>query len=173
MIAPTTKLCQLAILPLAASLLLFAVPEAWPVVVVLDLLLAVVAIGDATTLPRRSGFEARREFEPIATRGERHRIGLVIENRSRRAHEIDVRDDVGGVIDGGYGAMAGGADAFGQRVLVNAIDGRFAGACGCEEVEFASSQLVSATAQTGREGALRERIEDRARLGGHLLGFGI
>ena len=99
MIAPTTKLCQLAILPLAASLLLFAVPEAWPVVVVLDLLLAVVAIGDATTLPRRSGFEARREFEPIATRGERHRIGLVIENRSRRAHEIDVRDDVGGVIE--------------------------------------------------------------------------
>ena len=99
MIAPTTKLCQLAILPLAASLLLFAVPELWPVVVVLDLLLAVVAIGDATTLPRRSGFEARREFEPIATRGERHRIGLVIENRSRRAHEIDVRDDVGGVIE--------------------------------------------------------------------------
>ena len=99
MIAPTTKLCQLAILPLAASLLLFAVPEAWPVVVVLDLLLAVVAIGDATTLPRRSGFEARREYEPIATRGERHRIGLVIENRSRRAHEIDVRDDVGGVIE--------------------------------------------------------------------------
>ena len=99
MIAPTTKLCQLAILPLAASLLLFAVPEAWPVVVVLDLLLAVMAIGDATTLPRRSGFEARREFEPIATRGERHRIGLVIENRSRRAHEIDIRDDVGGVIE--------------------------------------------------------------------------
>ena len=99
MIAPTTKLCQLAILPLAASLLLFAVPELWPVVVVLDLLLAVMAIGDATTLPRRSGFEARREFEPIATRGERHRIGLVIENRSRRAHEIDVRDDVGGVIE--------------------------------------------------------------------------
>ena len=99
MIAPTTKLCQLAILPLAASLLLFAVPEVWPVVVVLDLLLAVVAIGDATTLPRRSGFEARREFEPIATRGERHRIGLVIENRSRRAHELDVRDDVGGVIE--------------------------------------------------------------------------
>ena len=99
MIAPTTKLCQLAILPLAASLLLFAVPELWPVVVVLDLLLAVMAIGDATTLPRRSGFEARREFEPIATRGERHRIGLVIENRSRRAHEIDIRDDVGGVIE--------------------------------------------------------------------------
>jgi len=98
-IAPTTKLCQLAILPLASAMLLFAVPGAWPMVVVLDLLLAAVAIGDATTLPRRSGFEVRREFEPIATRGERHRIGVVVENRSRRAHEIDIRDDVGGILE--------------------------------------------------------------------------
>lgn len=99
MIAPTTTLCQLAVLPLAAALLLFVVPEAWPVVVLLDILLVALAIGDATTLPRRSGFEARREFEPIATRGESHRIDLVIANRSRRSHEIEVRDDVGGVIE--------------------------------------------------------------------------
>ena len=99
MIAPTTKLCQLAMLPLASAILLFAVPGAWPVVVMLDLLLAAVAIGDATTLPRASGFEARREFEPIATRGVRNRIGLVIENRSRRTHEFEVRDDVGGDLE--------------------------------------------------------------------------
>jgi len=98
-IAPTTTLCQLAMLPLASAILLFAMPEAWPVVVVLDLLLLTVAIGDATTLPWRTSLEARREFEPIATRGERHRIGLVIENRSRRAHEIEVRDDVGGALE--------------------------------------------------------------------------
>jgi len=98
-IFPAPKLCLLAILPFAAALLLFAVPEAWPAVAVLDLLLVAVAVGDATTLPRRSGFRGRREFQPIATRGVRHRIDLVIENRSRRAHEVDVRDDVGGQLE--------------------------------------------------------------------------
>lgn len=99
MIFPTPKLCLLAILPFAAALLLFAMPEVWPVVAVLDLLLVVAAVGDATTLPRRSGFRGRREFQPIATRGVRHRIDLVIENRSRRAHEVEVRDDVGGALE--------------------------------------------------------------------------
>lgn len=99
MIAPSARLCLLAIAPLVLSLSLYLAPAGWPAVLAFDLAILVVAIGDATTLPRRSVFRARRELGGIATRGVRHPIDLVFENGSRRAHDLEIRDDVGGLLE--------------------------------------------------------------------------
>lgn len=99
MIAPTPRLCRLALAPLILSLSLYLAPAAWPAVLAFDVAILVVALGDASTLPRRSAFRARRELGGIATRGIRHPIEIVIENGSRRAHDLEIRDDVGGLLE--------------------------------------------------------------------------
>jgi uncharacterized protein (DUF58 family) len=98
-IAPTPRLFLLALAPLVLSLGLYLAPAGWPTVLACDLAILAVAVGDATTLPRRSALGVRRELAAIATRGERHPVEIVIENRSRRAHELEVRDDVGGLLE--------------------------------------------------------------------------
>ena len=98
MIAPTSRLCLLALAPVVLALGLFLAPEGWPGVLAFDLVILAVAIGDATTLPRRGTFRARRELGAIATRGVRHPIEIVIESGSRRAHDLEIRDDVGGLL---------------------------------------------------------------------------
>ena len=98
MIAPTPRLCLLALAPVVLSLGLYLAPAGWPGVLAFDLAIVAVALGDATTLPRRGGFRARREMGAIATRGVRHPIEIVIENGSRRAHDLEIRDDVGGLL---------------------------------------------------------------------------
>ena len=99
MIAPTARLCRLALAPLILSLGLYLAPAGWPAVLAFDLAILAVAVGDATTLPRRSAFRARRELGAIATRGVRHPVEIVIENASRRAHALEIRDDVGGLLE--------------------------------------------------------------------------
>lgn len=98
MIAPSARLCLLALAPLALSLGLYLAPAGWPGVLAFDLAILAVAIGDVTTLPRRAAFRVRREMGSIATRGVRHPIEIVIESGSRRAHDLEVRDDVGGLL---------------------------------------------------------------------------
>ena len=98
MISPTGRLCLLALAPLVLSLGLFLAPAGWPGVLAFDAAILLVAIGDATTLPRRATFRARRDMGPIATRGARHPIEIVVENGSRRAHDLEIRDDVGGLL---------------------------------------------------------------------------
>ncbi len=99
MIAPTARLVLLALAPLVLSLGLYLAPAGWPAVLAFDLAILAVAVGDATTLPRRSALRARREFGAIATRGVRHPIDVVVENSSRRAHDLEIRDDVGGLLE--------------------------------------------------------------------------
>lgn len=98
MIAPTPRLCLLALAPAVLALGLFLAPTGWPGVLAFDLAILAVAIGDATTLPRRGTFRARREMGAIATRGVRHPIEIVIDSGSRRAHDLEIRDDVGGLL---------------------------------------------------------------------------
>ena len=62
MIAPTPRLCRLALAPLILALSLYVAPAAWPAVLAFDIAILAVALGDATTLPRRSAFRARREL---------------------------------------------------------------------------------------------------------------
>ncbi len=93
MITPGRLLCLVCLLPLVVTLFLFVDPGAWPLVVVLDGLLAVVAIIDLLTLPTKRKFHVRRELAHIATRGEKHSIVILLENLGRRGLEVLVRDD--------------------------------------------------------------------------------
>ena len=68
MIAPTTRLCLLALVPMVPTAALFVAPTAWPAVVVADVLVLAVALADRTTLPGRSGLRVRRMMQPIALR---------------------------------------------------------------------------------------------------------
>lgn len=94
MIAPTRQLFLLGIVPLVPAVALFVLPGIWPLVVAADGVLVTVAIIDLLTLPRRGALRARREMQPVATRGMRHPITLVVENHGRGPLEIEVRDDV-------------------------------------------------------------------------------
>jgi uncharacterized protein (DUF58 family) len=92
-IAPTRRLCLLALVPLVPTVALFAAPEAWPAVAFADLVVVAVAVGDLATLPGRRAIRARRELQPIATRGAAQRVALTLENRSRQRCDLDVVDD--------------------------------------------------------------------------------
>lgn len=93
MIAPTRRLCLVALLPLVPTVALFAAPETWPIVACADLLVALLAAGDLATLPGRGAIRAGREIEPILTRGAPQRVALTLENRSRQGCRLDVVDD--------------------------------------------------------------------------------
>lgn len=93
MIAPTRRLCLLAALPLVPTAALFLAPAAWPVVAAIDLLVLAVAVGDLATLPGRDAIRVRRELEPIATRGVRHPVTIVVENRTSRPCDVELVDD--------------------------------------------------------------------------------
>jgi uncharacterized protein (DUF58 family) len=92
-IAPTRLLVLLGIVPLLPTLALFVAPAAWPVVVVADVAVLAVAAADLASLPRRSSLHARRELQPIATRGVRHPLTIVLENHGQRPLVVEVRDD--------------------------------------------------------------------------------
>jgi uncharacterized protein (DUF58 family) len=92
-IAPTRRLCLLALVPLVPTVALFAAPSAWPAVALADLLVVAVAVGDLATLPGRRAIRARRDIQAIATRGATQRVAITLENRSGRGCELDVVDD--------------------------------------------------------------------------------
>lgn len=93
MITPGRLLCLVCLIPMVVTLFLFVDPGAWPLVVFVDGLLAVVAFCDLLTLPHKRKFRVRRELAHIATRGEKHSIVIVLENLGRRVLELLVRDD--------------------------------------------------------------------------------
>lgn len=93
MIAPTRRLCLLALVPLVPTVTLFIFPTAWPAVLAADVLAIAVAVADLVTLPRRRSIAVRREMQPIATRGAPHPVAISVENRSRRVIDIDLVDD--------------------------------------------------------------------------------
>lgn len=93
MIAPTRILCTFAAGPAILTLLLYLYPHGWPAFVAVNSGLAAVALLDLISLPRKKKFKAKREMNHVATRGEKHPVTLVIENRSRRTFHGSVCDD--------------------------------------------------------------------------------
>ena len=93
MIAPARPLVLLALLPVALSVGLVVVPDAWPVVVAIDGAIALVALADLCTLPRRKRFRVGRQCGRVLSLREPHRVTLEIQNRSRRTLDALVRDD--------------------------------------------------------------------------------
>lgn len=80
-------------LPCVLTLGLIIDASWWIPVVLADGLLAAVALVDMFTVPSARRLFAFRECDTICSLGERHRVRLVIDNRTRRQLVIEVRDD--------------------------------------------------------------------------------
>lgn len=93
-IFPGRNFVLFALLPCAATLVLLVEPSLWQPAVALDLALAAAALVDLFTLPKWNRFHAERAIANVCSLGERHKVRLLVENRARRACEIDVRDDL-------------------------------------------------------------------------------
>jgi len=92
-IAPTRRLCVLALVPLVPTFALFVQPAFWPVVVLADFLIVAVAAADLASIPRQRAISIRRELQPIATRGALHPVTLRVNNESTRGIELSLVDD--------------------------------------------------------------------------------
>jgi uncharacterized protein (DUF58 family) len=93
-IYPHRRMLALLVLPCLLVLLLPVIPEVRTSVLLIDLAVVLIAIGDAFTLPTAGRFSAQRQLERIASLGKTHQVELLIENRSRRAWEMAIRDDL-------------------------------------------------------------------------------
>lgn len=93
MTLPSRQLVLLTLLPCVLTLCLIFEPALWIVVVTVDGLLLGIAFADFWTVPRFNRLNARRDCDTLCSLGERHRVRLFIENRTRRSLEIEVRDD--------------------------------------------------------------------------------
>lgn len=93
MTLPSRQLVFLTLLPCALTLSLVIEPGLWIVVLTVDGVLAGIALADYWTVPRARRLQAYRECDTLCSLGERHRVRLFIENRTRRALRIEVRDD--------------------------------------------------------------------------------
>ncbi len=93
-IYPTGRLVLLALGPAIVSLGLLAADWVMVLVLVLDGLLAGVALFDVLTLPRPGDFSAVRRSGRIVSIRKRHPVQLTLMNHSRTACEVTVRDGV-------------------------------------------------------------------------------
>jgi uncharacterized protein (DUF58 family) len=92
-IAPTRNLCALAAGPAILTLALYVFPNGWPAFIAINSGLVAIALLDLLSLPRKRGLTARREMTHVATRGEKHAVTLVVENRSKRVFNGFICDD--------------------------------------------------------------------------------
>jgi uncharacterized protein (DUF58 family) len=93
-IYPHTPLAILAVAPCALIVATPLFPDIVWAVVALDGMLALVAAVDLMTLPRQSDFSAQRQTLHVASLQKPHRVTLTVDNHSRRAHHVWIRDDV-------------------------------------------------------------------------------
>jgi uncharacterized protein (DUF58 family) len=93
-IFPQRMLVLWALLPAAMSLGLVVGSRFTPWLIGFDVLLAAVVLVDLATLPPRKWFACQREMGRIASLRKPHPVKLTISNRSTRALEVWVRDDV-------------------------------------------------------------------------------
>ncbi|MHB1033259.1 MAG: DUF58 domain-containing protein [Pirellulales bacterium] len=93
-IFPRRPLVFLALVPGLLSIGLATLPGVlWPLLA-LDAVLAMVALGDLATLPRKKVFSVERQTGRIASLRKTHPATLTVSNHSRRAHALAVRDGV-------------------------------------------------------------------------------
>ncbi len=89
---PRRRLVLLALLPSALTFVLLGWEAALPIVVGLDVVCIVVALGDLFTLPRRRDFSVDRRMGRVSSLRKPHPVVLTLENHARRAFAVSVRD---------------------------------------------------------------------------------
>lgn len=89
---PHVSLALLAMLPGGLSLLVGIVPESWPVIAFLDVLLGLAAVVDLSSVVGRTGFSIHRQMQRVASLRQRHDVTLTLVHRGRRSWKLRVRD---------------------------------------------------------------------------------
>lgn len=93
-IFPSQLLVMLGLIPcLLTGALLWKV-DAIPLIVTVDVALAVVAVWDLFSVPGASRFSAERDCQRIASLRKNHRVTLTVANRGPQDQFVTVRDDV-------------------------------------------------------------------------------
>ena len=93
-IYPRRPMIWLAMVPAVASAALLAGRELLVPLLALDGVIVVVMLADLLSLPRRGAFGAQREVQRVASLKSPHPVKLTIANRSSRAIDVWVRDDL-------------------------------------------------------------------------------
>jgi uncharacterized protein (DUF58 family) len=93
-IFPHTPLLLMLLLPCVGSLTLLLVPEALPMIMLIDAIILVMAFGDAIMLPKHSLFGVERTVQRVASLGKSHRVTLRLSYRGATPISIVVRDDL-------------------------------------------------------------------------------
>jgi uncharacterized protein (DUF58 family) len=91
---PARPLAQAVLLPALLSLAVFATEAVKPLVLALDLIVALVAIFDLFSLRGAPKLRVVRQCGTTCSLGERQRVTLIIENPTQRGRRLRLRDDV-------------------------------------------------------------------------------
>ncbi len=93
-IFPSRLTAAMLVVPVFFSLTLFWKQDILPLIVTLDVVLAVVLLGDLLSVPAKSSFSVQRETQRIGSLRKPHPVTLHVSNLSRRRQRIGVRDDI-------------------------------------------------------------------------------
>lgn len=91
---PERQLVRAALLPAAATLGLLISSVMLIPVLMFDAVLLIVVFIDLQTLPQRREFTLTREAGRVASLAKRHRVVLLLVNRSQQAYDVTLRDGV-------------------------------------------------------------------------------
>ncbi len=94
LIWPAKPLAQALLLPALLSLAVFATEAIKPVVLALDLMVALAAIFDLFSLRGAAKLQVVRQCGTTCSLGERQRVTLLVENPTQRGRRLRLRDDV-------------------------------------------------------------------------------
>jgi uncharacterized protein (DUF58 family) len=92
-IYPRMRFVLAALFPAVATIIIFALPEAFWVIGTIDGVIASIVIFDLFTLPRWRHFGVERHSSRIASLGKIHPVTLSILNHVRRRFRISISDD--------------------------------------------------------------------------------
>ncbi len=100
MISPTRQLAYLALFPAALTLLLYVLPAALIVVLMIDVIIVLAAMIDLFRLPTGRSLTIQRDIGKTATRGEKQRVELTAINHGEKMMNLVLRDDriPGGIV---------------------------------------------------------------------------
>lgn len=93
-IYPTRWMAVLFAAPLLASIGVLFSPFVLLIALAIDMAILLVGLADLLTLPRAKMFAAERETLGIASLQKKHRVMLLVENRSALGVSVAIRDDV-------------------------------------------------------------------------------
>ena len=94
MIWPGRALATVVLIPALLSLGLFVVPDAWPALLLLDLLVGLVVAADLFSLIGARSIRVERRCGPVGSLGEPFEVELTVENLGRLPRVMRLRDDV-------------------------------------------------------------------------------